>query len=79
MAYPIEVTVRTRKSARARKDTYVCRFPNGVSATSTNSPQVAVERMMDKVWQPGTHRAKEIARMGDQIYFQITPIEGEPA
>lgn len=77
MAYPIEVTVHIRKSARARKDTYHCRFPNGVSATSTNSPRVAVERLMDKIWKPGTHRATEIRRIGDLFYFHIMPIEGD--
>lgn len=79
MAYPIEVTVRIRKSAGARKNTYVCRFPNGVSATSANSPQVAVERLMDKVWEPGTHRATEIFRGSEQIVFRINPIEEDGA
>jgi hypothetical protein len=71
MAYPIEVAVRDRHN------TYSCRFPNGVRASSTNSPQVAVERLMDKVWPPGTHRATQVDRIGDTTYFKITPIEAE--
>ena len=71
MAYPIEVAVRDRNG------TYSCRFPNGKCASSTNSPQVAVERLMDKVWTPGTHRATQIDRIGDTTYFHIHPIEAE--
>ncbi|CAM5459153.1 hypothetical protein TMEC54S_03514 [Thauera mechernichensis] len=71
MGYPIEVVVRDRYN------TYSCRFPNGVRASSTNSAQVAVERLMDKVWAPGTHRATEIDRIGDTTYFHIMPIELE--
>jgi len=71
MVYPIEVAVRDRNN------TYSCRFPNGVRASSTNSPQVAVERLMDKVWEPGTHRATQSDRIGDTTYFHITPIELE--
>jgi len=79
MAYPIEVHVHIRKSARARKDTFCCRFPNGVSATSTNSPQLAVELLMDKIWKPGTHRATQTDRIGDAFHFKIFPIEEEGA
>lgn len=68
MSYPIEVSVRDRGN------TYICRFPNGLRASSTNSPQVAVERLMDKRWEPGTHRATQIDRKGDTTYFHIMKI-----
>lgn len=71
MSYPIEVAVRDRHGA------YSCRFPNGTRASSTNSAQVAVERLMDKVWAPGTHRATQIDRIGDTTWFHIMPIEAE--
>jgi len=71
MSYPIEVAVRDHNN------TYSCRFPNGIRASSTNSAQVAVERLMDKVWNPGTHRAIQIDRIRDITYFHITPIEVE--
>lgn len=70
MTYPIEVVVRHRYNA------YNCRLGK-TRASSTNSPQVAVERLMDKVWEPGTHRATQIDRLADTTYFQINPIEAE--
>jgi len=70
MTYPIEVAVRHRYNA------YNCRIGK-TRASSTNSAQVAVERLMDKVWAPGTHRATEIDRIGDTTYFHIMPIELE--
>lgn len=54
MGYPIKVTVRYRQSA------YHCRFPSGKTASSTMDAQTAVERLMDKTWTPGTHRAVQI-------------------
>lgn len=68
MTSPIEITVR-----RGRNNTYSCRMGN-TWASSTNSAQVAVERLMDKFWKPGTHRATEIDRIGDTTHFHITPI-----
>lgn len=56
MAYSILVVVKERYGS------YRCRFPNGITASSTNSAQVAVERLMDKVWKPGTHRATPTGR-----------------
>lgn len=72
MGYPIKVTVRERNQA------YHCRFPNGMTASSTHSAQVAVERLMDKCWEPGTHRATPTGRdTGDRALteFAIHPIE----
>lgn len=67
MTYPIEITVRDGNN------TYSCRMGN-TRASSTNSAQVAVERLMDKLWEPGTHRATQIARTGTTTHFHITPI-----
>ena len=73
MAYPIIVKVRYAAQA------YSCRFPNGKTASSTMSAQTAVERLMDKVWRPGTHRATEIKRCSahEPGEFEINPIERE--
>ncbi len=68
MTYPITVTVRYRAGA------HHCRFPNGARASSTNSAEVAIERLMDKVWEPGTHRASVTGRSSDATYFEINPI-----
>lgn len=68
MTSPIEITVR-----RGRNNTYSCRMGN-TRASSTNSAQVAVERLMDKLWPPGTHRATQTAHGGDTTHFHITPI-----
>lgn len=68
MDYPIKVTVRDRNG------TYQCRFPNGYRSSSTHSAEVAAERLMDKVWPPGTHRASLIGRDGDSTFFEINPI-----
>ena len=70
MGYPVLVIVRDRNQA------YCCRFPNGKTASSTNSPEVAVERLMDKVWDPGTHRAERTGRdVGPHATeFAINPI-----
>lgn len=67
MIYPIEVAVRYRYN------TYNCRIGK-TRASSTNSAQVACERLMDKLWPPGTHRATQAARGGDTTHFHITPI-----
>lgn len=73
MAYPIIVIVRYANQA------YSCRFPNGKTASSTMDAQTAVERLMDKVWTPGTHRAKEIKPCTTYApgEFEITPIQRE--
>jgi hypothetical protein len=72
MNYPIVVIVRDRYGA------YQCRMPNGTRASSTHSPEVAVERAMDKCWEPGTHRATRTGRdVGVcAVEFEINPIEG---
>lgn len=54
MAYPVTLKVRYVNQA------YSCRFPNGKTASSTMDAQTAVERLMDKVWSPGTHRAVKV-------------------
>ncbi len=71
MAYPILVDVRDRNGA------YSCRFPNGCRASSTHSADVAVERLMDKTWPPGTHRAERTGRKSalGLTEFAIWPIE----
>ena len=71
MGYPILIVVRDRNGA------YRCRFPNGIAASSTHSAGVAVERLMDKIWKPGTHRAQPTGRrMGQGLAeFAIWPIE----
>lgn len=74
MSYPVIVVVRDRNGA------YSCRFPNGVRASSTHSAQTAVERLMDKVWKPGTHRATPTGRdVGNGLTeFECNPIQPLP-
>lgn len=71
MAYPIKVKVRYNNQA------YSCRFPNGVNASSTMDAQTAVERLMDKTWRPGTHRARMVkpCRPGEPGEWEIVPLE----
>lgn len=71
MSHPVIVIVRERYQS------YQCRHV-GRSASSTMDAQTAVERLMDKVWPPGTHRATPTGRdLGDNALteFVITPIE----
>ncbi len=63
----IEVAVRDRYN------TYTARL-KGVSASSTMDAQTAVERLMDKIWEPGTHRAEKLRRVGDTTHFRIVPL-----
>lgn len=71
MGYPIRVTVRFRSNA------YQCCFPNGTRASSTHSPGVAVERLMDKTWEPGTHRASRVDGLQTtaESEWEISPID----
>lgn len=71
MSYPIKVTVTYRRQA------YHCRFPNGKSASSKMDAQTAVERLMDRVWTPGTHRAVSVADCTALTpgLFEIYPLE----
>ena len=50
---PITVTVRYSNQA------YHCRL-QGVGASSTSNPQYAVQRLADKVFGEGTHRARMV-------------------
>jgi len=74
MAYPTLVTAHDRNQA------YRCRLRVGnftYTASSTSDPQTAVERLMDKIWPPGTHRATPTGRdLGrGHTEFAINPIE----
>lgn len=70
MASPVHIVVRYRNQA------YHCRHA-GKSASSTMDAQTAVERLMDKIWPPGTHRAAPTGRNVGQgmTEFAVTPIE----
>jgi hypothetical protein len=70
MSHPVIVIVRERYQS------YQCRHA-GRSASSTMDAQTAVERLMDKIWPPGTHRATPTGRgIGPgKTEFVITPIE----
>jgi hypothetical protein len=74
MTYPIRVTVRHKYQS------YSCRFPNGMSASSTNSAEAAVQRLADKCWGPGTHRVSMIrdctsATAGEWAIWPVDQIE----
>ena len=53
MSYPIKVTVTYRNQA------YHCRHTR-IAASSTSNPQYAAQRLADKVFGEGTHRARMV-------------------
>lgn len=74
MNAPLLITVHYRTQA------YCCRLRLGgrtVTASSTSDAQTAAERLMDKIWPPGTHRASPTGRDAGpgRTEFALTPIE----